>query len=357
MIVSSREPRELHSFPTRRSSDLSSASVRFSVSSRAENVAATRSACSGNRRSTSSAPRAVVVTLTARRSVLRRARVTRDRKSTRLNSSHLGSSYAVFCLKKKRDHHGGDAHDERHAAAVDDTRQEVAPDLIGAEQVVRGPPCHPGRWLKPCSDVHRERIVRRDPGRAHGARDDQEHHRCRTEAPLEPPEPLPRRRGLLRAAVGELLEIDTRFSAERHQVLTRMRGSMRPTIMSTAKLTRTIMRASRTTAHWTTGKSWLRIDSTVSVATPGQANTVSVMMAPPRSWPNCNPRTVITGMQAFRKACLTTTMGSATPLARAVLMNSMFMTSITPERTRRIVMGASAAPRQKAGTRQCRQVP
>src|SRR5437899_10183303 len=27
--------------------------------------------------------------------------VLRDRKSTRLNSSHLGISYAVFCLKKK----------------------------------------------------------------------------------------------------------------------------------------------------------------------------------------------------------------------------------------------------------------
>src|SRR5437899_4490584 len=26
----------------------------------------------------------------------------RDRKSTRLNSSHLGISYAVFCLKKKK---------------------------------------------------------------------------------------------------------------------------------------------------------------------------------------------------------------------------------------------------------------
>src|SRR5205814_4800087 len=26
-----------------------------------------------------------------------------DRKSTRLNSSHLGISYAVFCLKKKRE--------------------------------------------------------------------------------------------------------------------------------------------------------------------------------------------------------------------------------------------------------------
>src|SRR5438445_3167799 len=29
----------------------------------------------------------------------------RDRKSTRLNSSHANSSYAVFCLKKKRHRH------------------------------------------------------------------------------------------------------------------------------------------------------------------------------------------------------------------------------------------------------------
>src|SRR5262245_59627095 len=29
----------------------------------------------------------------------------RDRKSTRLNSSHLGISYAVFCLKKKKKNH------------------------------------------------------------------------------------------------------------------------------------------------------------------------------------------------------------------------------------------------------------
>src|SRR5262245_65230264 len=28
-----------------------------------------------------------------------------DRKSTRLNSSHLGISYAVFCLKKKKHSH------------------------------------------------------------------------------------------------------------------------------------------------------------------------------------------------------------------------------------------------------------
>src|SRR5438045_9297539 len=29
-----------------------------------------------------------------------------DRKSTRLNSSHLGTSYAVFCLKKKKEKEG-----------------------------------------------------------------------------------------------------------------------------------------------------------------------------------------------------------------------------------------------------------
>src|SRR5258705_4642678 len=34
--------------------------------------------------------------------LLRQGRTQRDRKSTRLNSSHLGISYAVFCLKKKK---------------------------------------------------------------------------------------------------------------------------------------------------------------------------------------------------------------------------------------------------------------
>src|SRR5262245_63124953 len=34
--------------------------------------------------------------------VLHRSMMPRDRKSTRLNSSHLGISYAVFCLKKKK---------------------------------------------------------------------------------------------------------------------------------------------------------------------------------------------------------------------------------------------------------------
>src|SRR5439155_21919494 len=33
---------------------------------------------------------------------VRRARAAQDRKSTRLNSSHVAISYAVFCLKKKK---------------------------------------------------------------------------------------------------------------------------------------------------------------------------------------------------------------------------------------------------------------
>src|SRR5437667_8871477 len=33
---------------------------------------------------------------------LARGRASRDRKSTRLNSSHITISYAVFCLKKKK---------------------------------------------------------------------------------------------------------------------------------------------------------------------------------------------------------------------------------------------------------------
>src|SRR5438105_7349223 len=62
--------RRLHSFPTRRSSDL----VRRRGSAHLPGLGPLRRV---------------------------RARPGRDRKSTRLNSSHEWSSYAVFCLKKK----------------------------------------------------------------------------------------------------------------------------------------------------------------------------------------------------------------------------------------------------------------
>src|SRR5690606_41033109 len=45
----------------------------------------------------------VVMSLTAHGIHLGKFRIsTRDRKSTRLNSSHVKISYAVFCLKKKK---------------------------------------------------------------------------------------------------------------------------------------------------------------------------------------------------------------------------------------------------------------
>src|SRR5436853_4125256 len=60
-----------------------------------------------------SSPALVGLTLEARGATLMRAyprtlpdlSAGEDRKSTRLNSSHLGISYAVFCLKKKKKKH------------------------------------------------------------------------------------------------------------------------------------------------------------------------------------------------------------------------------------------------------------
>src|SRR5207253_9750613 len=77
---------DLHSFPTRRSSDLCkklSTHSAWPCSSRAAQVHKRRLVALPRRRH----PRLHVTS--------------RDRKSTRLNSSHVASSYAVFCLKKK----------------------------------------------------------------------------------------------------------------------------------------------------------------------------------------------------------------------------------------------------------------
>src|SRR5437899_9557495 len=49
-----------------------------------------------------------------------------DRKSTRLNSSHLGISYAVFCLKKKK------THAELHSSLGEVNDAQVSQDLYGS---------------------------------------------------------------------------------------------------------------------------------------------------------------------------------------------------------------------------------
>src|SRR5262245_65221908 len=76
--------RDLHSFPTRRSSDLMAISKLLGVD------LCPRLSHLRDRRL--HIPREMAVP-----TVLEGG----DRKSTRLNSSHLGISYAVFCLKKK----------------------------------------------------------------------------------------------------------------------------------------------------------------------------------------------------------------------------------------------------------------
>src|SRR5947199_2224920 len=45
--------------------------------------------------------KALLLEIGGHKGAVRRRERARDRKSTRLNSSHLGISYAVFCLKKK----------------------------------------------------------------------------------------------------------------------------------------------------------------------------------------------------------------------------------------------------------------
>src|SRR5690242_21530591 len=87
---------KLLSFPTRRSSDL-----------RSPAHALARRRAGRARRLRTSGARALSRAAAARREAARQGadrkiRLLRgDRKSTRLNSSHMSISYAVFCLKKK----------------------------------------------------------------------------------------------------------------------------------------------------------------------------------------------------------------------------------------------------------------
>src|SRR5699024_11786281 len=83
-----RDPRALHSFPTRRSSDLQrDRFLLLAMDPFQSRLAQHEVEKIGTGGSLLSGP--------SRRPV-------QDRKSTRLNSSHVSISYAVFCLKNKR---------------------------------------------------------------------------------------------------------------------------------------------------------------------------------------------------------------------------------------------------------------
>src|SRR5205809_3419083 len=88
-MCKSRTARHLHSFPTRRSSDLARLQHEAAAIQRRQEP---------DFRVRVELGRLVVHLPGEPRGV----RVRRDRKSTRLNSSHGYNSYAVFCLKKKK---------------------------------------------------------------------------------------------------------------------------------------------------------------------------------------------------------------------------------------------------------------
>src|SRR5690349_23598410 len=90
-----RAPPPLPSFPTRRSSDL----ARQSARQRGPGPVGGRRGGHLGLSGTAHLARAGGAARPVEPAQHRRPR--RDRKSTRLNSSHVETSYAVFCLKKK----------------------------------------------------------------------------------------------------------------------------------------------------------------------------------------------------------------------------------------------------------------
>src|SRR5438132_13935152 len=93
---SSCHSRKLHSFPTRRSSDLELIGRALKGKRRETVVIATKFAWkfgpNNEQIGLDSSPANIKKSIEGS---------LRDRKSTRLNSSHTVNSYAVFCLKKK----------------------------------------------------------------------------------------------------------------------------------------------------------------------------------------------------------------------------------------------------------------
>src|SRR5262245_62358587 len=100
-----RVPPDLPSFPTRRSSDLAAGVRTIGIDDDTDRVAALARGEPplfepGLAELLRAGLEAKTFSVTTDLAGLADADV--DRKSTRLNSSHLGTSYAVFCLKKKR---------------------------------------------------------------------------------------------------------------------------------------------------------------------------------------------------------------------------------------------------------------
>src|SRR5690606_42030956 len=98
LLTGSGAPRDLPSFPTRRSSDLGL------VLGEGGHGLLVAKEVEGDIQGPEPDFRAAIEVVTGVRVVMVEQHVVlEDRKSTRLNSSHVKISYAVFCLKKKKE--------------------------------------------------------------------------------------------------------------------------------------------------------------------------------------------------------------------------------------------------------------
>src|SRR5207302_6503543 len=93
----SRDPRALHSFPTRRSSDLIG-EVTIGHAPRLGEFGFQENDASEVQKNDDAVEGVILMLRGEQTQNVLKA----DRKSTRLNSSHVKISYAVFCLKKKK---------------------------------------------------------------------------------------------------------------------------------------------------------------------------------------------------------------------------------------------------------------
>src|SRR5688500_19458735 len=104
MLLNVTNP-HLNSFPTRRSSDLGGTKFVGSLNERCQATVRSRTTCEATGsalRNDSARHHSRYVAVPTRSMSGCVCDACADRKSTRLNSSHLVISYAVFCLKKKK---------------------------------------------------------------------------------------------------------------------------------------------------------------------------------------------------------------------------------------------------------------
>ena len=99
-----------------------------------------------------------------------------------------------------------------------------------------------------------------------------------------------------------------------------------------------------------TYRSRLRSDSSSSGPRVGSPSTMEPTTSPDRISGNCIPNRLMSGFTATRKACLSTTAGSASPLARAVRTYSSCSPSSMLARVMRTILASPSVPITSTGS-------